>query len=846
MNKKQVMLWVAPAGLLLAIGAILMSQTSKDSQTTAETANASGKTGKRQRPSAADTHGHSAHLKDANGKWKWTNRLSKESSPYLLQHAHNPVDWYPWGPEAFEAARKSGKPIFLSIGYATCYWCHVMERQCFENPEIGAQMNRLFICIKVDREERPDVDEIYMTATQMMTRGGGWPMSVFMTPPGSEGKDDPGLKPFWTGTYIPPVPKYGRPSFPEVMDGIAKAWKEQKPAVINTGKRVAEAVSQTLSASEGAGKVGPEILATSASMLLRNYDKVNGGFGGAPKFPTPNNIQFLMSMYRSNPNKELWEAIAHTLDRMARGGMYDQVGGGFHRYSTDAKWLVPHFEKMLYDNAQLVEAYLDAHAIQPPKDDPDFYTRVVRETCDFVLREMIDPTGAIQSAQDAEVDELEGGNYLWLPDQVNKAVPDKDLAALTLKMYGLDLGTNFKDPHHDDAKPTNVLYLPDSLHEFAVAQKITLAQVVKARDKANKLMLAVRDTRNQPGTDDKVLVAWNGMMIAGLARAGHELKEQRYTDAAKRATDYILEHMRSEDGGLLRTMRAGKSKPKHGLLEDYAFFIHGLSELYRGTQDKKYLDAAVKLTADALKKFSPAKGGGYFDTLADQPDLFVRTRSKYDGAVPSGNSRMIFNLVKLYELTKDDQYIKRAKLDLESFSGALKRMGPNMAHMNDALLAGMEASPEIFAAAATLPDQIPGLPKEAEVLKIEVDKQTLDLSKGPATVRITLHIDKKYHINAPDPGVEGLIATSIRLENGKGLKIKAKFPKAITKKLELGDKPINLYEGSIIIEATISKTDQGLGQGKPVIILRYQACTESVCLLPKEIEIPVVISAVKK
>ena len=781
-------------------------------------------------------HGHDK-LKNPDGTWKYTNRLSKESSPYLLQHAHNPVDWYAWGPEAFEAARKEGKPIFLSIGYSTCYWCHVMERQSFENEDIARKMNELFICVKVDREERPDVDDIYMAATQLMTGGGGWPMSVFMTPPGTKGEKDPGLKPFFCGTYFPPTGQFGRPGFPDLLEGISTAWTAQRNQVVEQSEKVAKAVSNHLGQREGIGEVGKNMVQTSVRQLMRTYEPVHGGFGRAPKFPTPNNQQFLMAVHQTEKNDDLWKMLVHTLDRMARGGMYDQVGGGFHRYSTDAQWLVPHFEKMLYDNGQLVELYLTAHKIQPREDDPDFYKRVVREICEYVLREMLDETGTFWSAQDAEVDAKEGDNYVWLPDQINDAIKDKELAELALKMYGLDRGTNFQDPHHKDLDPVNVIYLPDSLADLSKELKISLEDLLKKQKQIDQLLLAVRDKRKQPGTDDKVIVSWNGLMIAGMARAGKELPASRYTDAAKKAADYILEKMRDENGGLIRTMRKGKGK-QPAFLEDYSFFVHGLIEIHRTTDDSKYLDAAEELTAHAIKLFGDDKkdGGGYYDTLADQSDLFVRTRSKYDGAVPTGNSQMVHNLVDLYTLTEKESYIDRAANDLRSFAGALMQMGASMAHMQHALLKAMNAAPAKFEKA------VAAVPTKKGVVQVVVDQEKVDVSKGEATIAITLTIDKTYHINAPDPGLESLIPTTVRLEQGKGLDVEVKFPKAISKKLPLGDEPVNMFEGKVVITATIKKTGDVAANAKPVLVLSYQACTDDTCLRPEEVELPVTIS----
>jgi len=437
---------------------------------------------------ATDSHPHAAELKNEDGTWRYTNYLADQTSPYLLQHAHNPVDWRPWGQEAFDEAAKRGVPIFLSVGYSTCYWCHVMERQVFENPQIAKQMNEQFVCIKVDREERPDVDDIYMTATQLMTGSGGWPMSVFLTPPGASGDDDPGLKPFWAGTYIPPEPQHGRPGFPQVLGGLSKAWAKQREDVVKQSQALADAVRKSMANQAESGPVNTSTIQATTDQLLNMYDKEHGGFGGAPKFPQPIYLRFLSTIYKNNPSDSLWQIIGHTLEQMVYGGMYDQIGGGFHRYSTDERWLVPHFEKMLYDNAQLVELYTRIIEEKPNDASEALYKRVVHETCDYVLREMTDPTGTFWSAQDAEVNAREGGNYVWTEDQVRQAIDDPALAGLAIKMYGLDLGTNFKDPHHDDAEPVNVLFLPKPLAALSVETGIEMMSLLEKRQQINETL----------------------------------------------------------------------------------------------------------------------------------------------------------------------------------------------------------------------------------------------------------------------------------------------------------------------------------------------------------------------
>jgi len=815
-----------------------------------------------------DAHPHAAKLKNDDGSWKYTNALIDETSPYLLQHAHNPVDWRPWGQEAFELARRQQKPIFLSVGYSTCYWCHVMERQVFEDPAIAAKMNELFVNIKVDREERPDVDDIYMTATQIMTRSGGWPMSVFLTPPppppedetgsgtsvpvnGANGVDgvngvNGGLKPFWCGTYLPPEPMHGRPSFPQVLEALHQAWKNQRGEVLEQADRVADAVTRALSAKDTRGPLDADPVQHAAQTLMRMYDDEHGGFGDAPKFPQPANLAFLFAVHENNPGGQIGAALHHTLDRMARGGMYDQVGGGFHRYSVDERWLVPHFEKMLYDNGQLLSVYTrgleaERRAHGPETDRAVQYQRILRETADYVLREMRDDSasgggtsgGAFFSAQDAEVNAKEGANYLWTEAQVREAIDDEELASLAVRMYGLDEGPNFRDPHDPDATPANVLYLPRPLPELAEQRGVDRGKLLARRDRINAQLLAVRDQREQPGTDDKVLVAWNGMMIKGLAEAGAALDEPRYLDAAEAAADTIIEHMadpRQEDG-LLRSMRDGEANVP-AFLEDYAHFASGLIALHRaGVGGGRYLDHAARYLDAAAERFA-SDGGGYFDTLADQDDLFVRVRSTWDGAVPTGNAVMIHNLLDLYALTNKPAYLTAAVRDLRSFAEPLKQQGAGMVHMQHALLRALEHAPDALAA-PTQPSG--GADADAQTMPRPV---TADAAWRDQTLRVTLEIAEGYHINAhdvsDDADAEGpaLIPTTLRLE-GPG-SIEATWPEPATRRFAYADQPLRVYEGEVTLEVSAS----GLAEDSR-LSLTAQPCTDQACLTPQTIAVTI-------
>ncbi|MDP6693218.1 MAG: thioredoxin domain-containing protein, partial [Phycisphaerales bacterium] len=475
------------------------------------------------------------------------NRLGETTSPYLLQHAHNPVHWWPWGEEAFEAAREQNKPIFMSIGYSTCYWCHVMERESFEDQEVADYLNEHFIAIKVDREERPDVDEIYMAATQMINKGrGGWPMSVFLEPYE--------LKPFYAGTYFPKEDQGSRRGFMSVLSFMSQNWEANREAVDKQANAVANAVVNRLTSAPVPAPIDSKTIQQGISALLALEDKKHGGFSTFPKFPMPIYSDFLMESGWNIP--QVQKAVKKTLDGMLMGGMYDQVGGGFHRYSTDATWLVPHFEKMLYDNGQLLSTYSKAYELT----QDETYASVLRETVEYVERELSSPQGGFLSAQDAETNHLEGETYLWRSNEIaevlNEAglVDDVDFA---LAVYGVDQGTNFKDPHHREVPATNVLYLVDHPSKLAKSNGLTREAFETKLATINETMLKARKKRDQPLTDDKVIASWNGLMIGGLADAGRVLGESRWIARAKRASDFIQTQMRSSDGRLLRTWRNG-------------------------------------------------------------------------------------------------------------------------------------------------------------------------------------------------------------------------------------------------------------------------------------------------
>ncbi|MCH8823835.1 MAG: DUF255 domain-containing protein [Planctomycetes bacterium] len=746
---------------------------------------------------------------------KHTNRLINETSPYLLQHAHNPVNWYAWGPDAFEAAREQNKPIFLSIGYSTCYWCHVMERESFETEVVATVLNEHFIAIKVDREERPDVDDIYMAAVQAITGRGGWPMSVFLEPEN--------LKPFYGGTYFP------QKDFIDLLGKVNEVWITRRDDIVGDANRLADAIAIQLKSTASPMPIGEQQLQIAQDTLMRIYDKVNAGFGdGGPrsnKFPMPVYLELLMAVGWDNPSAK--NAITHTLDRMAMGGMYDQIGGGFHRYSTDPKWLVPHFEKMTYDNGQLASVYAEAYS----RTNDSYYAEIVRETLDYVLREMTDSQGGFFSAQDAEVNAREGQNYIWLESEVREALTNagmKDDIDFTLKVYGIEAGTNFTDPHHPEDGSKNVVHLINRPDEIAKNLGLELNGFNERLEAINKALLKVRDQRDQPGTDDKILSGWNGLMIAGLADGGRVLNAAKYISAARRASDFVLKTMRSEDGGLLRTYRDGQAKID-AVFEDYAFVVKGLISLHRATDEQRFVDQATEIAEIARERFWDYRLGGYFDTLSDQSDLFVRSKSTYDGAVPCGNSVMALNLLDLYELTNDEKYLDDAVALLRGISSQLSQNPVSSALATVALKRLLDKYPQRLLALATVTPAVP------DVVKIIVDAREVNVSEEtPGEFLVKFEISDDYHINAHNPGQEFLVGLQIHLVSARGYVLEAKYPQG-----ELFQDEIRIYEGSVTVPVKVTKT--GPIEGEPEIVVTYQVCTDRLCLAPstKTLEIKI-------
>jgi hypothetical protein len=599
------------------------------------------------------------------------NRLIHQKSPYLLQHANNPVDWYPWGEEAFSKARHESKPIFLSIGYSTCHWCHVMERESFENESIAALMNRDFVCIKVDREERPDIDRIYMTYVQATTGSGGWPMSVWLTPE---------LRPFVGGTYFPPENRYGRAGFPLLLERIADAWQKDRERIEESSRNVLEQLQEHVGNTPGA--MDPGAVESAFLQLRRIFDSRLGGFGQAPKFPRPVTHNFLLRYWAQSKNGEALDMVLSTLRAMAKGGMNDQLGGGFHRYSVDEYWFVPHFEKMLYDQAQLAVSYLEAFEIT----GDELYANVVRRILDYVVRDMTHPDGGFYSAEDADSvidpahphEKGEGAFYIWTQNEI-EAVVGQPAAKWFCYRFGVEPGGNVRNDPHAEFTGRNILFEAHSIVETAHHFEVDETAVAAALGDAAEKLLEARAARVRPHLDDKILAGWNGLTISAFAQAGAALQEPRYIEAARRAADFIAQRM-VVDGTLYRRFRDGETAIP-GFLDDYAGFVQGLIDLYQADFRVGDLTLAHRLAHKMIALFEDREGGGFFSTAAGDASLVMRVKDDYDGAEPSGNSLAVLDLLRLASITGDTSLRETAERALAAFARKMSEQPSGLPQM---------------------------------------------------------------------------------------------------------------------------------------------------------------------
>ncbi len=571
------------------------------------------------------------------------NRLVFEKSPYLLQHAANPVNWYPWGELAFQEAKEQDKPVFLSIGYATCHWCHVMERESFEDQEVADLINDTFIPIKVDREERPDIDQIYMAVCQAVTGSGGWPLTLILTPE---------KKPFFAGTYFPKQGRYGRVGMMELIPRLNSLWKDNRAELLQSAEKITDHIKGSTQVVKGTvDQFAPQL---AFQQLKDRFDSDQGGFIPAPKFPSPHNLIFLLRYWHLNNEPEALAIVEKTLQKMHLGGIFDQVGFGFHRYSTDPAWRLPHFEKMLYDQAMLVLAYAEAYQAT----GKELYSRVVRETLTYVLRDMTSPEGGFFSAEDADSEGEEGLFYLWTKNEFRDYLGNEG-ADLFISLFNMTEEGNFEDEATKLATGRNLLYLRESIEQSAEKLGLSEKELFKLWENARQLLFAIREKRIHPLKDDKILTDWNGLMIAALAFAGRVLDDPEYIAAAKRAADFIWSTLRDENGLLMKRYRDGEGGlPAH--LDDYAFLVWGMLEIYQADFDPAYLKRALDLNQDMLDTFWDQESGALFFSSADQTDLIHRSKDLYDGAIPSGNSVAALNLIRLGRLTSNPEFEEKA------------------------------------------------------------------------------------------------------------------------------------------------------------------------------------------
>ncbi|MCH8828925.1 MAG: DUF255 domain-containing protein, partial [Planctomycetes bacterium] len=800
-------------------------------------------------PEAADAAEKSKTAAAKSKKYP-ANKLAGETSPYLLHHAHNPVRWYPWGPEAFRKAKKEQKPIFLSIGYSSCYWCHVMERLVFMNEEIAKTMNKYFVCIKVDREERPDIDDIYMTSLTVYFRligspqGGGWPLSMFLT---SEGK------PFVGGTYFPPKDAQGRIGFATVLARVHDLWKNHRKEIKANAELITRQVQQQMKPRPVLIpiKIERKLVSDVALALTDSFDNVYGGIDYRPgarnpsKFPVPAKLALLQYEADRTGNQKAAQVLYYTLDRIAAGGIHDHLAGGFHRYSTDRYWHVPHFEKMLYDQAQLADVYAEAYR----KTGKPAYREAVEGILRFVLKDLTDPEGGFYSALDAETDGVEGKHYVWSSAGVEKILGKND-AKLFKQVYGFHVPKRFEHGY--------VLHLPKSLAQISADTKIPLAELKRRLTAMRLKLLAVRRGRKPLQRDDKVLTSWNGLMIRAAANAGRILKRKDYVQAAEKAATFILSKMRDDKKRLYRTSRGGKAK-LNAYLDDYAFLVDGLLALHRATKEQKWLNAARRLTDDQIRDFWSKEAKAFFFTPHHHEQLIARTRNAYDSVIPSGNSVSVRNLLRLAKLTGEKKYRTYAAETLSVFVAAISTMPTGMAQMALAVaeyLDGPPAGPvkdkngakektrserpgavsrhgergNILLAAAESP-----APKKKRKA-IVTAKAYLSLDKlpsgGKCEVVLILQIADGWHVNANRVGSKSAIPTVFTLKSKIGAKlIGLKYPPGKMQKTVGDDAIQSVYEKTVEIRGTIVLPRISKAAVDEIEFrVRFQACSNDRCL----------------
>lgn len=760
---------------------------------------------------------------------KHTNHLVNQTSPYLLQHAHNPVDWYPWGEQAFKKAKREDKPIFLSVGYSTCYWCHVMEKESFEDEQVAKILNEHYVAIKVDREERPDVDKQYMLATQLMTRRGGWPNSVWLTPEG---------KPWMAGTYLP------KPQFIAALKRLAEIWDQQRKQVDQQADQMAQAIARISAGGVQADgqPLSMELVDQVATQLAQRYDQRHGGFGPVPKFPPHGTLAVLIQHHRQTRNDAMPKPITHTLDAMWLGGMHDHVGGGFHRYSTDQHWLLPHFEKMLYDNAQLMRHYVDGYKLA----GHERYRRAVADIFRWVEREMTSPRGAFYSAIDSGEVGKEGETYVWHIDELREVLGEAD-AKLFAELYNFDKAGNFTEEATGERPGTNIPHLQKPIRAIAQQRAEDPEAFATRIDQMRDKLLARRQTWVQPHKDDKVLTSWNGLMIGALAYAGRQLDEPRYTQAAARAADFILDTLVRDDGTLLRTYRAGQAK-QPGYLDDYAYFARGLLELHRATGDRRWLKHADRLGAVMVRDFQDKSAGGFFFTTKNHDGLLARSKHLSGGGnIPNANGVATQALLALADATDNPTYREAVKKTLQSMTGRMAQQPfgseallvaasqfltdpPRPQNATDA--AAQDEPPAPVAGKESDPD----VSKRVEPITIDVHASRLSVEPGESIeLAVALTIDDGWHLYGLNPDIEFLMPAAVSVEAGDALTIgQVKRPEPHRMVDPILKKQLNTYSDRIWFRIPVTvKPDASAESVSLTVKVKTQACDDSRCLPPQ-------------
>lgn len=747
----------------------------------------------------ASTYEVRTRYMDSNGQPKYINRLIREDSPYLLQHAHNPVNWFAWGDEAFEVAQRENKPVFLSIGYSTCHWCHVMEEESFDDEGVAEILNRDFICIKVDREQRPDLDEIYMTAVQMFAGRGGWPMSSFLTPQG---------EPFYGGTYFPQA------QFKALLSQVNQAWTTQESAVREDAARVARQVDEYMSSALQAARVDQAVLGRWRDHILASYDEHSGGFSAAPKFPNETYLLLLLDqLKRSHPlEPKLHQALRHTLDRMAQGGIYDQVGGGFHRYSTDAEWLVPHFEKMLYNQALLGRVYTESVFLT----GSPFHRQIAKEIFDYVLRDMLAKSGGFFSATDADSEGEEGKFFLWDQAELQKVLTS-DEYALVASLYSVSAGGNFEG--------RNLFHLNEVPKQYwADDAALWLGRLAKIKQK----LYRVREKRIHPLRDEKIITAWNGMMITALVKGEEVLGDARYLAAAKVAAEFLWQHHFDKAGHLSRVSLNGAVSIE-GTQEDYAYFAEALLALYRGTADAVWLTRAQRVVDEMIARFMDAENGGFYLSAKQvSGPLISRIKSTRDGAIPSGNSVALAVLVRLVNETEVLGNKRALKTTLAFLSGGLMQQGSSQSY-------ALRALSDSLAGEVDSTISLAGGHVHGSIVWVG-GGENKDASKESA-FEIRLRIDAGWHINADKVAEKNLIPTRVDWPAGRqqaeGLRLIVAYPDAQLQTLGFQQQPLSLLTGDVVVKGRI----RGAYELPLTLGLTLQACDDEHCLPPETREL---------